>query len=65
MPEFRRLELGTPCTLLLLYFIVVCVMALLQYSQGFDLLDQTLALTSQIIIVLSVVQPREFIILSA
>lgn len=40
-------------------------MALLQYSQGFDLLDQTLALTSQIIIVLSVVQPREFIILSA
>lgn len=65
MPEFRRLELGTPCTLLLLYFIVVCVMALLQYSQGFDLLDQTLALTSQIIIVLSVVQPGEFIILSA
>lgn len=65
MPEFRRLELGTPCTLLLLYFIVVCVMALLQYSQGVDLLDQTLALTSQIIIVLSVVQPREFIILSA
>lgn len=39
-------------------------MALLQYSQGFDLLGQTFALTSKIIIVLSVAQPGEFIILS-
>lgn len=45
-------------------FIVVWVMALLQYSQGFGLLGQTFALTSKIIILPSVAQPREFIILS-
>lgn len=42
-------------------------MALLQYRQGLDqrlILDQTLILTCQIIIALSIVQPREFIILS-
>lgn len=37
-------------------------MALLQSSQGFHLLGQTFALTSEVIVVLSVVQPREFII---
>lgn len=41
-----------------------CVMALLQYSQRFDLLGQTFTLTSKIIIVPSVAKPREFIILS-
>lgn len=39
-------------------------MALWQYSPGFDLLGQTFALTSEIIIVPSVAQPREFIIAS-
>lgn len=38
--------------------------SLLPYVQCFDLLDSAFILTSQIIIVLSVAQQREFIILS-
>lgn len=40
----------------------IFVVALLQSSQGFDLLGQTFALTSEVIIALSVAQPREFIV---